>query len=51
MVDALNRDLPFDEFTVRQLAGDLLPGEAVGARVATAASRLTQTNEEGGDGR
>ena len=48
VVDALNRDLPFDEFTVRQLAGDLLPGEAVGARVATAASRLTQTNEEGG---
>ena len=48
VVDALNRDLPFDEFTVKQLAGDLLPGAGVDDRVATVASRLTQSNEEGG---
>ena len=48
VIDGLNRDLPFDEFTVKQLAGDLLPGAAVEDRVATAAHRLTQSNEEGG---
>ena len=48
VVGALNRDLPFDEFTVAQLAGDLLPGAEIESRVATAAHRLTQSNEEGG---
>ena len=48
VIDALNRDLPFDRFTVKQLAGDLLPGATVDDRVATAAHRLTQSNEEGG---
>ncbi|MFH5806809.1 DUF1549 and DUF1553 domain-containing protein, partial [Alienimonas sp. DA493] len=48
VIDAYNRDLPYDEFTIKQLAGDLLPGASVADRVATAAHRLTQSNEEGG---
>ncbi len=48
VVDAYNRDLPYDRFTVQQLAGDLLPGEEVAHQIASAAHRLTQSNEEGG---
>ena len=48
VVRAFNDDLPFDQFTVKQLAGDLLPGAGVEDRLATAAHRLTQSNEEGG---
>lgn len=48
VIDAFNADLPFDRFTVKQLAGDLLPNRTIGDLVATAAHRLTQTNEEGG---
>lgn len=35
VIDALNRDMPFDQFTVEQLAGDLLPGAADSQRIAT----------------
>ncbi len=48
VIDALNQDMPFDEFTIKQLAGDLLPDATISDRLATAANRLTQTNEEGG---
>ena len=48
VVDAINADMPFDEFTRRQLAGDLLPGTTDADLVATAAQRLTATNDEGG---
>ncbi len=48
VIDALNRDLPFDEFTVEQLAGDLLPGATTEQRVATGFHRNTLTNREGG---
>ncbi|QEG20218.1 PSD1 and planctomycete cytochrome C domain-containing protein [Mariniblastus fucicola] len=48
VIDAYNRDLPFDEFTVKQIAGDLLPDPQIEDYIATAAHRLTQTNEEGG---
>lgn len=48
VIDALNDDMPFDEFTIKQLAGDLLPDPTISDLVATAANRLTQTNEEGG---
>jgi hypothetical protein len=48
VIDALNRDLPFDQFTVEQLAGDLLPGATTEQRVATGFHRNTLTNREGG---
>ncbi len=48
VIDALNEDMPYDEFTIKQLAGDLLPNPTVRDFVATAANRLTQTNQEGG---
>jgi hypothetical protein len=48
VIDAYNRDLPFDEFTIEQLAGDLLPNATVEQRVATGFHRNTLTNREGG---
>lgn len=48
VIEALNRDLPFDRFTVEQLAGDLLPNPTVEQRVATGFHRNTMLNEEGG---
>jgi len=48
VIDALNRDLPFDQFTIEQLAGDLLPNATDNQRVATGFHRNTQINQEGG---
>ena len=48
LVDALNRDLPFDQFTIQQLAGDLLPEATVEERLATGFLRNTLSNREGG---
>lgn len=48
VIDAINSDLPFDQFTVEQLAGDLLPGATIEQRVATGFLRTTLTNREGG---
>ena len=48
VINAINEDMPFDEFTIKQIAGDLLPSPTIDDRVATAVHRLTQTNEEGG---
>lgn len=48
LIDALNRDLPFDQFTIQQLAGDLLPNASVDSRVATGFLRNTMTNREAG---
>ena len=48
VIDALNRDMPFDEFTIEQLAGDLLPHATVEQRVATGFHRNTLTNREAG---
>ncbi len=48
VIRALNRDLPFDEFTVEQLAGDLLPNATTEQKVATGFHRNTLTNLEGG---
>ena len=45
---AFARDLPFDQFTIEQLAGDLLPGATDEQRLATAFHRQTMTNTEGG---
>jgi mono/diheme cytochrome c family protein len=48
VINAFNRDLPFDQFTVEQLAGDLLPDATPDQKVATGFHRNTQINEEGG---
>ena len=48
VIDALNRDLPFDQFTIQQLAGDLLPSRNLDTLVATGFNRNTLTNREGG---
>lgn len=48
VIDAINRDLPFDQFTVQQLAGDLLPGATNEVMLATGFHRNTLTNREGG---
>jgi hypothetical protein len=48
VIDAINRDMPLDRFTVEQLAGDLLPSSSIDQRVATGFLRQTLTNEEGG---
>src|SRR5262245_9780116 len=48
VIRALNNDLPYDRFTVEQLAGDLLPGATLDQRIATGFHRNTMLNEEGG---
>ena len=48
IIDALNRDTPFDRFTVEQIAGDVLPGASVDQRVATGFHRNGLKNREGG---
>lgn len=48
VIDALNRDQPFDQFATEQLAGDLLPNATLEQKVATGFHRNTQINQEGG---
>ncbi len=48
VIDALNRDMPFDQFTIEQIAGDLIPNATTDQRVATGFLRNTLTNHEGG---
>jgi mono/diheme cytochrome c family protein len=48
VIDAFNADLPFDRFTIEQLAGDLLPAPTPMQILATAFHRQTLTNTEGG---
>src|SRR5262249_50530455 len=48
VIGAFDRNLPFDEFTVEQLAGDLLPGATVEQRVASGFNRNHMINFEGG---
>ncbi len=48
VVDALNRDTPFDQFTIEQVAGDLLPKAGIEQLVATGLHRNTLKNREGG---
>ncbi len=48
VIDALNRDMTFDRFTVEQIAGDTLPGATVEQRIATGFHRNGLKNREGG---
>ena len=48
VIDAFNRNLPFDEFIIEQLAGDMLPNARLDQIVATGFHRNTLINEEGG---
>jgi hypothetical protein len=48
VINAINRDMPFDQFTREQIAGDLLPNATTEQRVATGFHRNTLTNREGG---
>jgi mono/diheme cytochrome c family protein len=48
VIEALNRDLPFDEFVIEQIAGDMLPNPTVEQLIATGFHRNTPNNYEGG---
>ena len=48
VVDALNADMPFDQFAIEQLAGDLLKNSNAEQKAATGFHRNTLTNKEGG---
>lgn len=48
VLDAVNADMPFDKFTIEQIAGDMLPHATVADRIATGFHRNTMLNEEGG---
>src|SRR5262245_33546068 len=48
VIQALNADMPFDQFTIEQIAGDMLPAATPQQIVATGFHRNTMMNEEGG---
>ncbi len=48
VINAINRDLPFDQFTIEQLAGDLLPHSSLEQKIATGFHRNTLRNTEAG---
>lgn len=48
VIDAFNRDMPFTQFTIEQIAGDLLPNPTVNQLIATGFHRNTPANFEGG---
>ncbi len=48
VIRALNQDMPFDQFVIEQLAGDLLPNATLDQKIATGFHRNTMINEEGG---
>jgi mono/diheme cytochrome c family protein len=48
VVAAINANMPYDEFIIKQVAGDLLPGATQDDRIATGFLRNSMTNEEGG---
>lgn len=48
VIDAYNKNLPYDQFVITQLAGDLLPSSSLEDRIATSFHRQTPNNQEGG---
>ncbi len=48
VINAFNNDMPFDQFTIEQIAGDMLPDATTEQRIATGFHRNTMLNEEGG---
>ena len=48
VIDALNKDMPFDQFTTEQIAGDMLPNATIEQKIASGFHRNAMTNEEGG---
>ncbi|TWU16168.1 Planctomycete cytochrome C [Allorhodopirellula heiligendammensis] len=48
VIDAMNHDMPYDQFVIEQIAGDLISGATQRQRVATGFLRNSMTNEEGG---
>ncbi len=48
VINAMNADMPFDRFTIEQIAGDMLPNATPEQKVATGFHRNTQINQEGG---
>jgi mono/diheme cytochrome c family protein len=48
VVSAMNSNMPYDEFVIKQIAGDLLPNATQDDRIATGFLRNSMTNEEGG---
>lgn len=48
LIQAFNDDMPFQQFTIEQLAGDLLPNPTESQLIATAFHRNTMANDEGG---
>jgi hypothetical protein len=48
VIDAFNRDMPFSQFTIEQIAGDLLPKATVEQKIASTYNRLGRSTEEGG---
>ncbi len=48
VIEAYNRNLPFDQFTIEQLAGDMLPNATLDQRIATGFNRNHRGNSEGG---
>jgi hypothetical protein len=49
VIRSLNADMPYDQFTIEQLAGDMLPNATNDQKIATGFHRNTQLNEEGWD--